>query len=115
MNNIKTHFVYTQGEEIYQVALGFLPYVPRAGEALLLIGRDRKTNLWSIHLPFKVEKVTYEMFGDFLPVSLTWENDSKGGGCQVNLYVTPDSEEAQKYVEEIIEVEEDRRHEREGE
>jgi hypothetical protein len=47
-----------------QVALGFLPYVPRVGEHISLIARDLETNLWSVGYHFRVERVSYEMFGN---------------------------------------------------
>lgn len=104
MNNIKTHFHCIDDDGgIHQVALGFLPYVPRVGETFSLIARDRETNLWSIVLRFQVDKVAYEMFGELLPVSKTWENDSQGGGCQVVLDVTPLDEQTRNYVQMVSE------------
>jgi hypothetical protein len=106
MNNIKTHFLYIHtNTEAYQVALGFLPYVPRVGEYMTLIALNRETGLWDITMSFRVGKVAYELYGEILPVSRTWENDSQGGGCQVILHVTPDDQHARDFVNTIIEIE----------
>lgn len=101
--SIKTHFNYTDEQGVVnQIALGSLPYVPRAGETIMLISQDEATKLWSKHVNLRVEKVSYEMFGHLLPVSRSWENNTDGSGCQVVLDVTPLDEEAQAYVQEAI-------------
>jgi hypothetical protein len=106
MNNIKTHFHWIdENGAIHQVALGFLPYVPRVGERLSLIARDEESNLWSIILKFQVDKIAYEMFGRLLPASKTWENDREGGGCQVVLDVTPVDDQTRSYVQMVSEPE----------
>lgn len=105
---IKTHFIYTDEQgEIHQVGLGFLPFVPRAGEQFIYVAQDRDSHLYGTVATFTVSKVTYEFFGVTLPASLTWENDPDGKGCQVNLYVIPgDDAVTQSYLHSVIDTDE---------
>lgn len=102
--SFKTHFNYTDEQGVVsQIALGNLPYVPRAGENIMLIWQDETTKLWSKHVRLHVEKVSYECFGHLLPVSRTWENNTDGTGCQVVLDVTPMDDEAKAYIAQAVE------------
>ena len=98
-DNIKTHFCCLVRGKMQQVALGFLPYVPRVGENISLIARNEETHLWDLVYRFRVEKVSYELFGNLMPASKSWVNDTQGGGCQVVLEVTPIDDIAREYCE----------------
>lgn len=99
--HIKTHFNYTDEHgDLYQVALGFLPFVPRAGESLMFLSQG-ETGIWNQQVRVRVEKVSYELFGHLLPASRTWENNTDGTGCQVVLDVVPLDEEARAYMQTV--------------
>jgi hypothetical protein len=103
---IKTHFIYENQGHLSQVGLGFLPFVPRAGEEFIYVAQDRDSHLYGTVATFRVTRVTYELFGTTLPVSQTWGNDTHGGGCQVNLYVVPADPAdtvTQSYLQRVIE------------
>lgn len=102
-DNIKTHFCCSVRGKMQQVALGFLPYVPRVGERISLIARDLETNLWSVGYHFRVERVSYELFGNVMPASKSWVNDTQGGGCQVVLELEPVDEITREYCEDVAE------------